>query len=133
MDGVLQATLCNINNPVSNIIQTDFWKYPLELTNCCTYIFPFLLYFDEFEIGDPLGSHAGLHKLGAVYYSIPVIPVNQQSSLEHLFLALLFHSTDQKTVSNKLIFSKLIDELNYLDTEGITIMEKKLKFILNLL
>jgi hypothetical protein len=127
MDGVLQATLCNINNlaqcnnPMSNIIQTDFWKYPLELTNCCTYIFPFLLYFDEFEIGDPLGSHAGLHKLGAVYYSIPVIPANQQSSLEHLFLALLFHSTDQKTVSNKLIFSKLIDELNYLDTEGITI------------
>lgn len=30
-------------------------------------VLPYLLYFDDFEVGNPLGSHKGSYKVGAVY------------------------------------------------------------------
>lgn len=35
---------------------------------------PLLIYFDDFEVDNPLGSHAGIHKLGGVYVSLPFLP-----------------------------------------------------------
>ncbi|KAF0769830.1 Uncharacterized protein FWK35_00006347 [Aphis craccivora] len=32
-------------------------------------ILPYFLYFDDYETNNPLGTHAGLKKLGAVYIS----------------------------------------------------------------
>ncbi|KAL4125895.1 hypothetical protein QTP88_010132 [Uroleucon formosanum] len=84
-------------------------------------VLPFFLFFDDYEIGYPLGSHSGIHKLGAVYISIPCIPSHRQSSLNTLFLALLFHSSDRVKFGNNIIFKPLIDEINYLRDTGIYI------------
>lgn len=27
-------------------------------------VFPIFLFFDDYEVGNPLGSHSGIHKLG---------------------------------------------------------------------
>ncbi|CAG9763573.1 unnamed protein product [Ceutorhynchus assimilis] len=120
---------------VYNNVQTLFWKEK------CRYfdnnnVFPLLIYFDEFEIGNPLGSHAGIHKFGAIYYSIPCIPPVFQSSLENIFIAMLFHSSDLKRFGEHILFTKLVDELNSLENNGIVIKlpeERKVYFCVTLI
>lgn len=33
-------------------------------------ILPLLVYFDDYEPGNPLGIHAGVHKIGAIYFNV---------------------------------------------------------------
>lgn len=79
------------------------------------------IYFDEYEPGNPLGSQAGLHKIGAVYYTIAGIPPVYASKLENLFLWGLFNSNDRSQHGNKKVFYKFIDELKYLESNGILV------------
>lgn len=139
MDNVLdlclkyQQKLQLENKILSNIIQGSLWKSK-KFSNG-DLMFPLLIYFDEFEVGNPLGSHSGINKLGAVYASVPLIPPEYLSKLTSIFVCMLFHSMDIKTFGNAIVFSRLVDELNYLSTEGIIIEpnKTKLKFQLILL
>jgi len=72
-------------------------------------------------LGNPFGSHSVIHKLGAVYLTVPCIPIHRQSSLSNIFLALLFHSSERQQFGNHIIFRPLINELNYLKETGIMI------------
>lgn len=103
-----------------NFVQGSVWKDKEKYHESQT-VLPIVLFFDDYEIGNPLGSHSGIHKLGAVYISIPCIPPHRQSSLNTIFLALLFHSSDRQKFGNNVIFKPLIDELNYLRHTGIDI------------
>ncbi|KAF2884895.1 hypothetical protein ILUMI_21266 [Ignelater luminosus] len=107
-------------NNVTNIMQTSFWqniehKYEEKV------VFPIYMYYDDYETGNPLGSHSGLHKLGAVYISIGCLPLQYSGLLENIFLALLFHSSDHKEFGTEATFKILIDELLFLETEGIQV------------
>lgn len=82
------------------------------------------MYFDDFEVNNPLGSHAGIQKLGAVYYSIPCFPPNVSSLVENVFTALLFHASDRIEFGNFNVFKILIDELHFLQREGLLIETK---------
>jgi hypothetical protein len=121
---------------VRNIIQAEFWqnlKYPSFSADSSFVTLPVIVYFDDYEPNDPLGSHTGLSKYGAVYLSVPCLPISMQSKLENIFLFLLFNSLDRNTVDLKIIFSRVVSELNFLEKEGITInlsngLEKKLFF-----
>ncbi|CAI6372799.1 unnamed protein product [Macrosiphum euphorbiae] len=86
-------------------------------------VYPIFLYFDDAEMGNPLGSHSGVHKMGCVYYTIPAIPPEYLSALENIFPAFLFHSTDrgEQKINNKTLFSSLITELIDLQENGISI------------
>lgn len=106
---------------VYNIIQTDFWKSKTDKYKNHEIVFPLFIYYDDFESGNPLGSHSGIHKIGAIYFSIACLPPKFQSRLENIFLANLFHSSDLKEFGEQVIFSKLIDELNNLENNGITV------------
>ncbi|XP_050058270.1 uncharacterized protein LOC126550517 [Aphis gossypii] len=96
-----QYTLKYINDIIHcetiliNFIQGSVWKEKQKKhdSQC---VLPIFLFFDDYEIGNPLGSHSGVHKLGAVYISIPCLPPHIQSTLKTIFLALLFHSTDRQ-------------------------------------
>lgn len=126
LKNVLSDTLeyinkCKIQNSILiNFVQGSVWKKK-ESEHGSQIVLPFFLFFDNFEIGNPLGSHSGIHKLGAVYISIPCIPPHRQSSLNTIFLALLFHSSDRVKFGNNIIFKPLIDEINYLRDTGIYI------------
>jgi len=37
-------------------------------------VFSLCLYYDDAEMGNPLGSHSGVHKMGCVYYSVAAPP-----------------------------------------------------------
>lgn len=116
---------------ISNIMQADLWQ---EYLKKCTHdnVFPIVLYFDDFEINNPLGSHAGIYKQGAVYFSIPSFPPEFSTRLDNIFLAMLFHSRDRVMNGNKATFSVLINELLFLENNGITVNKNKEKVYFSL-
>lgn len=96
LDCINQYTksLENENEILSNIIQGTLWREKVKNFKHSgkMNVFPLFVYFDDFESGNPLGSQAGKNKLGAVYVSIPCIPPEYASKLNHIYLALLFYS-----------------------------------------
>lgn len=143
MKNILSDTLKYINDIkhcdtiLINFIQGSVWKEKqIEHGSQC--VLPIFLFFDDYEVGNPLGSHSGIHKLGAVYISIPCLPPHIQSTLKTIFLALIFHSADRQKFGNSIIFKPLIDELNFLKEQGIDIeidgeFKSNIKFELGLI
>jgi len=78
------------------------------------------LYYSDFEVNNPLGSHTGIQKMEGIYFSIPCIPPEFTAKLENIFLCLLFYSSDRDTYLHENIFHIVVDEINYLQKEGIT-------------
>lgn len=106
---------------IVNIIQTHFWRQKVSDFGEKCIVFPLFIYYDDFEIGNPLGSHAGIHKLGGIYCSVACLPPKYQSQLENIFLLTLFHSLDLKEFGSKAIFHKMVGELNNLRENGIKV------------
>lgn len=127
LDGVLIETLnyMNILNnrdspdaAIENFIQGSYWKNVIHRYGD-NIVMPLFMYFDDYETGNVLGSRSGQHKLGAVYIALPCLPPHRSSMLNHIFLILLFHSSDRMLFGNQVIFQCVIDELNYLSENGI--------------
>lgn len=88
------------------------------------FVLPLIMYFDDYENNNPLESHAGVAKCGAVYLSIACLPTEFQSKLENIFFFVLFNSLDRKQFKNKVIFDKVMQELRFMWTDGISIIYK---------
>jgi len=110
----------NDKSVLGNFFQGTFWQSRLKKFAGKT-VLPLFMYFDDFESGNVLGNHSGIHKVGAVYVSVTCIPPNRISVLSNIFLALLFHFSDRVKFGNNVIFNPLINELNYLQETGIEI------------
>lgn len=107
-------------NVISNFIQGELWTDASSNDGDKTFL-PLFLYYDDYENNNPLGSHRGVAKCGAVYASIPCLPPRFQSKLENIFLFGLFNTLDRRNVKNNIIFSKIEDELEFLEKTGISI------------
>ncbi|XP_034255353.1 uncharacterized protein LOC117653657 [Thrips palmi] len=125
---------------ISNFMQGKLWKMKIaKFHGTDDLVLPIFLYFDDFEVGNPIGPHSGLYKLGAVYFSLPCLPPEFQSSIENVFLSLLFHASDRAIPEdgNFYVFQEFIDDLNILESQGITIpvdgQMVKIHFIASLL
>lgn len=99
-------------------------------------IIPYFLYNDDFEINNPLSSHAGTHSVCNIYYSFPSLP-RRESKLNNVYLAGIIKSSDIKVFGNQKCFRALIDELQFLEVNGIDIKTKngeiqRIHFILGL-
>lgn len=129
-------SLMNDNALISNFIQGSLWKETI-LNFSGKIVLPLFLYFDDYENNNPLGSHKGISKCGAVYLSIPCLPPQVASKIENIFLFILFNTLDRKVFHNKIIFSKAMDELKYLEQHGIEInlpdMNTRIYFKLSLI
>lgn len=126
LPNVLSTTLeymekLNLQKNICNLIQTEFWKDKLSNYKETDTVLPLFFYYDEFESGNPLGSHAGIHKIGAVYFSVACLPPENQAHLENIFLALLFHASDIKEFGGNIVFSKLVEQINKLQEDGIEV------------
>lgn len=113
-------TLKSEHGVLRNFIQGTYWKSRVANHNE-RIVLPLFMFFDDFEIGNALGSHSGIHKLGGVYVSVPCLPPYRSTVLSNIFIALLFHSSDRVKFGNAIIFKPLIDELNFLQEYGIEI------------
>ncbi|KAE8739259.1 hypothetical protein FOCC_FOCC015243, partial [Frankliniella occidentalis] len=105
---------------LKNFIQGEFLSYHYSF------------FFDDLEIGNVLGSHSGVYKLGAVYVWCPCLPPEFMSSLENYFLTMLFHCDDRKadnpyfeSSNNHIVFAKVIEELNFLRSQGISVVTEQ--------
>lgn len=118
---VYSENLSNDNIHFSNIMQGEIWQTYLKKIGSKN-VFPLIIYFDDFETCNPLGSHANVHKQGAVYFSVGSLPPQFATRLENIFLVLLFNSSDRNKFGNAVIFKPLIEELKYLEEIGIEII-----------
>jgi len=108
------------NNVRTSILQGNLWK-EIKLKFPNKIIFPLYLFYDDFEPNNPLGSKSSIYKVGAVYISLASIPVQYASLLENIFLTQLSFAADRVQYGNKKIFYKIIEELKYLEIQGIEI------------
>lgn len=77
------------------------------------------MYIDDFEINNPLGSNANFQSISALYYSFPLS--KNSSKLSEIFLAALIKAKDLKNFGNDLCFQHLVNELNCLERDDISI------------
>jgi len=114
-----KESLCD-ENIYTNSLQGNLWKnVKLKFSN--NVVFPLYIFYDDFEPNNPLGSKSGLYKIGAIYVSVVSVPIQYASLLENIFLTQLCYSDNRQQYGNKNIFYKIIQELKYLETEGIQI------------
>ena len=80
-----------------------------------------LLYVDDCEIANPLGSKAGMHKIGVIYCTILNLPAKFRSSLCNHYLVALYNAGDVKTYGFDPILQPLVDDMNDLEKDGLHI------------
>lgn len=78
---------------------------------------------DDFEVANPLGSKATLHKVCAFYFSIRNVPEKFRSRLDNIYLLLLCNSDDLKTKFTDIndVLRPIVRELKYLEETGLSI------------
>ncbi|XP_055914391.1 uncharacterized protein LOC129947743 isoform X1 [Eupeodes corollae] len=104
---------------IRSFINGELWKekvkmYPNKL------LVPYFLYGDDFEINNPLGSHSSVHSVCNFYYSFPCMPI-KESKLDNVFLAAVIRTRDMKKFGNSKCLVPLVNELKFLEQEGLSI------------
>lgn len=54
------------------------------------------MFYDDFEVANPLGSKRGIQKLGAIYFTLRNFSPKWNSCLANIHLCALFHAQDLK-------------------------------------
>lgn len=125
LPGVLHMALSYVTRSqaesYADFIDGRLWKEMISCQTDNSIILPYMLYFDDFETANPLGSRAGVHKLGSIYACLKCFPPKFNSKLKNLFLSLLFHTADRVQFGNEQVFGLLINEIKYLQDTGISI------------
>lgn len=119
----MQSELTSMKNNdkvYTSLFQGEIWKNISKHFVGKTVI-PLYLYFDDFEINNPLSTSAGVHKVGGLYYSITGLPPKCSSAFDTVFLGQLIYNVDHKEFSNFNCFENIIEEVKFLGEQGITI------------
>lgn len=84
---------------------------------------------DDFEVCNPLGSKATLHKLSGFYFTVQNMPPQFISKLENIFLFCLCYADDLKTKHTDIndIWRLVKKDIDCLETEGIFVNDFNLK------
>lgn len=108
----------NSKTELSNFVQGSLWKEKVSLYPKKNLI-PYLLYSDDMEINNPLGSHSGSHSICNIYYSFPCLPLIKESKLDNIFYAAVIKSADVKLYGNEKCFRRLVQEIKNLEVDGL--------------
>ncbi|KAF7656394.1 hypothetical protein LDENG_00041990 [Lucifuga dentata] len=80
-----------------------------------------ILYIDDFEIANPLGTSKKIHKVCAVYWTLANLPIKCRSALHSTQLALLCNSNHVRQFGYAKVFGPLLTDLKILEEEGVYI------------
>lgn len=121
----------------TNFMQGDLWKEKTKKYHATDIVLPLFIYFDDYESCNPLGSHAGVHKIGAVYASFPFLPPHFRSKLDNIVLVSLFYSEDRRSFGNEKILGPVIKQLISLESFGVDLKicnkSQRIYFVLGLI
>lgn len=86
------------------------------------------IFYDDFEVVNPLGSKTGVHKIGAIYFSIRNFPPYLLGKLNNIFLLSLFYQIDIKNneLSYNDILKPIVRDIGILE-KGIDINNRTIK------
>ena len=82
---------------------------------------PLILYIDDLEIANPLGTSRKIHKLCSVYWVFADLPSKYRSSLHVLQLAALCKVPDVQRVGYERMFGPLLRDIQTLEQDGVFI------------
>ena len=93
-----------------------------------SYTFPYVIYYDEIEVGNALGSHKGVNKLGMFYVSLRCMHPKEYSKLKNILIYTCVPSSlrDKKSIDK--ILEYLVVEINALYIEGLALHGRTVKF-----
>ncbi|XP_060064737.1 uncharacterized protein LOC132545086 [Ylistrum balloti] len=80
-----------------------------------------ILYFDEFEVVNPLGSRKGIHKIAAFYFTLGNFSPEKRSELNPIQLCVLCTNKDLREFGFESVLQALINDLKQLETVGTAI------------
>ncbi|KAL7299834.1 hypothetical protein TKK_0007574 [Trichogramma kaykai] len=136
LPGVLNAILENItilknSTSFSSLFTGSLYKnYVLKIPD--KIIIPLMVYNDDFEVNNVIGSRKVRKKIGAVYFTILGVPKEYASQLENIFVLQLHKYVNHRDLGNIIVFRACIDQLKILVKNGIKIpgCDKPLQFII---
>lgn len=101
----------------NQFLSTDYTKLSL------------ILYVDDFEVCNPLGTSRKKHKITAVYLVLGDIPATLRATLSSIFLAVLCKADDVKRYGYPKVLEPLLRDLKILEDEGLFVpcLDKNLK------
>lgn len=76
------------------------------------------MFFDDFEVANPLGSKRGIHRLGAIYFTLRNFSPKWNSFLANIHLCALFHSQDLKRYGFSDILAPIVQDIKVLESGG---------------
>lgn len=111
---------CSKQINITSFLNADLWskiktKFPGK------FVIPLMFFFDDVELNNPLGSHKGINKIGAVYCRMLAIPPQYSSRIENIFLIELHKSYHQNNFGMNEVLRPIIKELQFLEDIGISI------------
>ncbi|KAK2857880.1 hypothetical protein Q7C36_005799 [Tachysurus vachellii] len=80
-----------------------------------------ILYIDDFEVCNPLGTSRKIHKVTAVYWVLGNFPAHARSTLASINLAILCKADDTKRFGFQKVLEPLLTDLQSLEKDGIFI------------
>lgn len=86
-----------------------------------------ILYFDEFEVVNPIGAHRGKYKVAAIYFSIDNFGLQENSGCDSIYLLLLCPSKDFTHENLPNLIGPLCEDLHTLQDHGINVGNHNLK------
>lgn len=89
------------------------------------YYFQFILYYDELEVCNPLGSKAGLQKLGMFYMVLGNMPPNYRSCLKKINLLAIVKASCVKTYGMDKILAPIVADFKEFET-GVEVNGEKI-------
>jgi hypothetical protein len=87
---------------------------------------PFLLFYDELETCNPLGSHKTIYKIGAIYVSLRCFPPFMCSALEQIFQCAIFPSKGREHFDT--LLEVLVNDIIELCENGIVVNNNRYHF-----
>lgn len=78
-----------------------------------------ILYIDDFEICNPLGTSRKKHKVTAVYWVLADIPATLRSTLCSIYLAILCKANNINKYGYPKVLEPLLKDLKCLEDDGI--------------
>ena len=85
-----------------------------------------VIYSDEFDVVNPIGVHATVHKMLAFYYTLENVSVNLRSKRDTIQLLALCNSGDVKRFGFKAVADMISDDVKQLEDCGLEVSGQKL-------